>query len=54
MAFEPGNKDGWGDPMPLIYLLLGLIVLGSFVDRLGVTATYQQRCEQFLQGRVSQ
>jgi hypothetical protein len=53
MSFEPGNPNGWGDPMPLIYLLLGLVVLGSFVDRLGITADYQEQCERILQTSVS-
>jgi hypothetical protein len=52
MAWQPGNEKGWGDPLPFLYLVLGLILLSSLVDRLGVTANFQQRCQQVLQGRA--
>jgi hypothetical protein len=50
MGFQPGNKDGWGDPLPFVYLLLGLILLSSLVDRLGINANYQQQCGQYIPG----
>lgn len=50
--FEPGNPKGWGDPLPFLYLLIGLIVMSSLVDRLGVTANFQERCNRAIQGAV--
>ncbi|NEQ25057.1 MAG: hypothetical protein F6K28_39410 [Microcoleus sp. SIO2G3] len=51
-SFEPGNPKGWGDPLPLVYLLLGLILVSSLVDRLGLAANYQQECPPTTVGSV--
>ncbi|NJL23238.1 MAG: hypothetical protein HC895_24295 [Leptolyngbyaceae cyanobacterium SM1_3_5] len=42
--FQPGNPKGWGDPLPLVYVLVGVILVSSLVDRLGLASDLQAPC----------
>lgn len=42
--FQPGNPKGWGDPLPLVYVLVGVILVSSLVDRLGLASDLQTQC----------
>lgn len=48
MGWEPGNPKGWGDPAPIVLMVLLLALLGSAVGNYDNYTAEQQRCQQIL------
>lgn len=49
MSWEPGNPKGWGDPGPIVLVVLVLILAGAAVGNYNNYSATQQRCNELLQ-----
>jgi len=48
MSIEPpGNPKGWGDPAPIVMIVLLMVFFGAWIDNLNRPLSVQQ-CQEIL------
>ncbi|BAU42011.1 MULTISPECIES: hypothetical protein [Cyanophyceae] len=45
----PGNPDGWGDPSPIVLIILLMLFFGSWIGSTINRPTTLEECRQILQ-----